>query len=198
MHENKIPHCSWSWNNKNEPLSYLIPGCQKFSGPYNTTTDLTVTGKLLSKIVQEWSGNQIPVMPPPTPPPPTPPPPTPLTSQDIKLSEIKSKSANAKFDSTKGVLCLHGAKAWASYSLDLSTPSTTIHCSVRNPHATRSGKFRIDYEAGKKILGVLEVPPAFHDTITLTNIVIPTHKINLGIFCIDAGSYLEFSRIRIE
>lgn len=177
LEENKIPHCSWAWNNKNENLSYLTPTCQKFSGPYDSASDLTVTGKILTKIIQEWSGNRV----------------APL-SIVILLSNLRSKSANCKVENRN--LSLNGPKEWASYALEIIPQNYTIRCSVRNPHDTLAAKFRLDYDAGKTILATVDVPPAFNDTVILRDISIPNPKINLGIFCIS-GNRLEFSKIEL-
>lgn len=191
LETNKIPHCSWAWNNKNEALSYLQPQCQNFTGPYKPS-DLTDTGKILTKIIQEWKGNTLGSV-------------QEQSSQSsqksndkivIDINKIRSNS-NTGFRKNTDSIFFSDTKSWVTYAVELPhSGSYKIRCFVKNTQASLA-KIRFDYDSGKNTLVVFDVEPSCDKELISNIISIPIQKLNLGINC-TFGKGIQINSIQIE
>jgi endoglucanase len=191
----RVPHCSWAANNKAEPLSYFVPGCTNTTGPWNLNADLTETGKIFQKLISNWKPSTdtpvpappvpvpVPALPAPAPPAPTPPvrPPTPAPQPIVRVEAeaFKNRASSVQIQNNKSIQFTQ-SRAWVTYELRIPRAgSYLLQLFVQSP---QGGQFRVDYDAGKTVVGTLTLPSMNTWYTAQQRIVLPMGTIRLGLF----------------
>jgi len=181
LETNRVPHCSWAANNKAEPLSYFVPQCNNYSGPWNLEADLTPTGKIFQKLIASWT----PVKPSPPPPAPVIPPPSNPTVR-VEAEAFKNKSSSLQVQTNKSIQFTQ-SRAWVTYELLVpKAGSYLIHLNVQSP---QGGSFRIDYDAGKAVVATVTLPMSASWCTLPQRVQLPAGSIRLGFFNLGSTSW---------
>lgn len=154
LEKNQVPHVSWAVNNKNEPLSYFTPSCRNFKGPWNPNSDLTPTGKIFLNLLKEWKSTSVPVAPPAPPVPVAPPAPVALR---VEAEAYQQRSATGIQNISQ--VRFTQKQAWILHDLRIPSGGGLFDVQFR-VQGSDGGMFRLDYDAGKQIIGVYRIPPS--------------------------------------
>jgi hypothetical protein len=211
LRTNRIPHCSWAVNNKNEPLSYFVPSCRNTTGPWNLNTDLTPTGKIFQTMISQWAPAPAPATNPapapatnpapapatnPAPAPATNPAPAPATNPApapgqtvvrVEAHTFKSK-CNAVHTVANRVLRFPQKRAWATYDLRIPRAGSYL-MELRVKSTPSGGTFRIDYDAGKTVVGTVALPSSAEWTTVRQTVPLPAGNIRLGLFTLTDSEW---------
>jgi endoglucanase len=166
LEDNKVPHVSWALNNKAEALSYLEPNCSDVNGPWDEK-ELTPTGEIFLDILSKWPGNRLSsgssVKPPaPNPSPSIPsvtpvPTPNPSGSLRFEAESFKNSSPGLKIEKAVSVM-FDKDKTWAVWEAEIKQAGTYI--ASYKILSKKSGTLRLDYNAGKDVLGTMNLSPS--------------------------------------
>jgi endoglucanase len=174
---NKVPHVSWSPNNKAEPLSYFDSSSRNYSGPWEEK-ELTATGKVFLDILTRWNGNKVSSVPSPVP------------SFRIEAETYKMASTGVRSQPTEDVgggrnVGWINDRSWMKYEVNLKAGKYRVQYRVASPDG---GLLRLDYNAGKNVVGTLNVPNTggWQKWQTVEHTVqLPAGRYDLGIYAIQ-------------
>jgi hypothetical protein len=196
LQTNRVPHASWAVNNKDEPLSYFASSSRNFSGPWNPNSELTSTGKIFLKLLNDWKAAPASVTPPPPAPPVIPPaPPAPIvippvippappappvpTSPSLRVEAEAFQQQSDVGVQTVTQVRFTKNKAWIVYNL--SAPNSGNHDVEFRVRSRQGATFRLDTDAGKNILGVYTIPRGNDWTNLKGTCTLPGKTIRLGV-----------------
>jgi endoglucanase len=205
LETNKVPHVSWALNNKAEPLSYLEPGCTDVHGPWDEK-ELTRTGEIFLNIIQNWPGNKIstasPISNPVSPVGPVSPAPVPQSSSNsnqptrinmrFEAESYKNASPGVQIQSVSGIrfVSFNRNRSWVVWEIEIPVDgSYTVQYRVSSK---QEGKLRLDYNAGKDILGIVNVPKTNGWETINHSVRINKGKYRLGINALESGWSLDW------
>lgn len=181
LQKESVPHCSWAANNKNEPLSYFVPGSTNFRGPWNLQTELTPTGKIFLELLKNWK----PTLPPALPPAPTP---------NQLLDQVEAESYKSCSPGITAIVQFTKRRLWTTY--DVSLPKTQTYRFQFRVRSSRGSSFRLDMNAGKTILATLQIPQSSEWVNVECSVALNASTIRLGIFSLDDQSW-ELDSFRV-
>ena len=179
-----VPHVSWAANNKAEPLSYFQPQCRAV-GPWDLAQDLTATGAIFLRLLKEWKGNRIAA------PQPAPQPAPGGWAARVEAEAFRASAPGVQVVPTDDVgggrhVAPLRKGAWMVYEMTLPVAGTYVaQYRVRAP---RGGRLRMDYDAGKTVVGTLNLAAQPQWTTVEQTVTFPRGgALRVGLFAIEGG-----------